>query len=132
VLYGDQTAETTVSVNLDPRLNISIEDLQASEQIVEKILASGEKTAKAIDILREAKETIALVNKKAKDRDADTQQKLKEQGKSLTTKIDALWLMIIPTSDIQGIYREPAIRNWIFLPRVLPRVPSIACRKWSS
>ncbi|MCI0694326.1 hypothetical protein L0337_20250 [candidate division KSB1 bacterium] len=106
--YGKHQDSAKVNVKLDPRLQVSENDLQARNAMVEQLMAKTEVATEAADRLREAQKTIELVAERIKDRKDETAKSVKDKGKAMQDSIKALLELINP-KEVQGIQRDPLI-----------------------
>ncbi|MFQ5616724.1 MAG: WD40/YVTN/BNR-like repeat-containing protein, partial [Anaerolineales bacterium] len=62
ISFGDHADSATVTVKLDPRVNVSQADLQAREAMIERLLRDVRAGTEAADRLRDAKKTIGMIS----------------------------------------------------------------------
>jgi photosystem II stability/assembly factor-like uncharacterized protein len=107
--HGEHTASSDVRVRMDPRIPIDRADLQARQELMDRFMNLVEDATAAADRLRDARETIGLVNDQLTDRSDSTAQDLREQGQALRDSIEAVMEGLIGRDDVQGIRRDPSI-----------------------
>ena len=104
VAYGDDSAQSQVTVVKDPRLELSEQQMQEKETQIKKHQLLVETTTKAADRLREVQAAIAYINKKIKD--IPDQAEMVEKGKALNDSAQVILNLIFPPENTQGIYRD--------------------------
>ena len=111
VSYNGMSDATTIEVKADPRLNMPQQVMATYDRFFTEM---GEKVAlatEAADRLREAKESIEMVNKLLPEKAEATeeQEELRKAGKEVNKSIMALMEQMVPKEDVQGIFRNPNI-----------------------
>jgi hypothetical protein len=87
---------------MDPRSNLTYEDLAESQKSSKEFNANVKQASDAFNALRSARKSIAIVNKMIQF-EADTIQKeYKDQHKKLITKIDSLEGLYMLPEDSKG------------------------------
>ncbi len=105
ITYNGDSTETELQVRKDPRLEISSEAIVDKESQIAKHIQVIKEATKVADALREAHESIKLVNKKQQLR--DSKNPLIELGNQLSDTLESILDQMYPSEDIQGIYRDP-------------------------
>ncbi|MEQ9441737.1 MAG: hypothetical protein RIG62_22040 [Cyclobacteriaceae bacterium] len=106
--YGDYKDSTQVKVKLDPRIELSEEDIMARNTMAEQYLEYVSLATQATDQLNEAKSTIDKVMAQLSDREDEAAKALNEQGKMLKDSIQS-YKELIAQKEVQGIMRDPHI-----------------------
>jgi photosystem II stability/assembly factor-like uncharacterized protein len=106
--YGDHQDETEVDVHMDPRLELSQEDIMARNSMAEQYTEYLSLATQAVDQLNEANNTIELVMGQLSEQDDAAAEELKERGKALKDTIKA-YKELIAQKDVQGILRDPTV-----------------------
>lgn len=106
ITNGEHISEAALKVHLDPRLDISSEALAQRDELLAEIYDTREKLSLEMDRLREAKNTIKLVESRLGDESKDLKDDLKEMGKETNETIDTLMHHIVQ-KEVQGILRDP-------------------------
>ena len=104
--YGDHKDSTTVTVKMDPRVDVNRADLEARMALYDRWEKHAKVASDATERMRKAKETIDAVNKRLADRDDDAAKDLKKQGKAVSDSLTAL-TELFSGKDVQGIRRDP-------------------------
>lgn len=104
--YGDHQDSTTVTVKMDPRLDVNVADLEARLALYDHWEARAKAASDATEWLDKAEKTIDAVNERLGDRDDDDAKALKKQGKAMADSLQAL-TEIFSGDDVQGIRRDP-------------------------
>ena len=107
--HGEHTASSDVRVRMDPRIPTDRADLQARQELMDRFMNLVEDATAAADRLRDARETIGLVNDQLADRSDSTAQDLREHGQALRDSIEAVMEGLVGRDDVQGIRRDPSI-----------------------
>ena len=94
VVYGQHKDSTMVTVKADPRLNVSIADLQAREAVYKEMERISKVAAAGIDRLREASNTIKRVDAAMGSAPDSTKQQIAKLGKAVQDTIAALEKMV--------------------------------------
>ncbi|MFB3133474.1 MAG: WD40/YVTN/BNR-like repeat-containing protein, partial [Rhodothermales bacterium] len=84
ISYGDHKDSTTVTVKMDPRIDVNVADLEARLALYDRWEANAKLANDATERIRKAKETIEAVGKRLGDQDDDAAKDLKKQGKAMT------------------------------------------------
>ncbi len=106
--YGDYQDSTEVDVHLDPRIELSEEDVIARNTMAEQYEEFVSLATQAVDQLDEASNTIELLMGQLSDREDGAAQELKDQAKALKDSIKT-HKELIAQKDVQGILRDPHI-----------------------
>lgn len=107
--YQEQTAETTINVILDPRLNISMEALTAKRSVLEQNQQNIAKATEAVDRIDESKKSIKVLEDRFQDSEEEAVKALLEEAKKIKSDLDSLREMFVGPEDIQGIIRESEV-----------------------
>ncbi len=94
VVYGQHKDSTMVAVKADPRLNVSMADLQAREAVYKEMESISKAAGAGIDRLREASNTIKRVDAAMGSAPDSTKQQIAKLGKAVQDTIAALEKMI--------------------------------------
>ena len=110
--YGDHSDSTMVTVEYDPRTEVSMSVLKASLDFRMEVDALREKLGKATSRLVDAKEIVEMAEKlaKADSREKDELKDVHEANKETKKQVDDLLNMVFgKPDDRQGITRNPEI-----------------------
>ncbi|MBP2832988.1 hypothetical protein J8281_12395 [Aquimarina sp. U1-2] len=108
--YGDQTSETVIKVQSDPRLQVSQKNIDEIYTALKNIEKMRQTAADAVKQLVESKEVASGYQKELKELD---KKKFKDQiqlSKEISKKIDSVIALYIGKEDKrQGITRNPEV-----------------------
>ncbi len=107
ISYGDHKDSTTVTVKMDPRIDVKVADLEARLALYDRWEANAKVANDATKRIRKAKETIEAVGKRLGDQDDDAAKDLKKQGKAMADSLTALTEMF-SGKEVQGFSRDPS------------------------
>ncbi len=107
--YGDATAETTVDVKLDPRVDyITDADMMDMKKAYDNYSISMTKAADAYDELKTAKKSIELVGKLSETIEDEEQKKeIKKANKEAKKNLEDLMALYMDKEGLKGIQRNP-------------------------
>ncbi|MCB0636006.1 MAG: hypothetical protein KDC54_05290, partial [Lewinella sp.] len=105
--YGDQEQTTEVMVHSDPRIEYPENAWAARTELSEDLEGVVKAATEGFNRLREARETIGLVERALTNAPDSLLTKVKEQGKALRDSLDALELLYMDADDVKGIIRTP-------------------------
>ena len=105
--YGQDKVSGQVNVLPDPRLEISLEDIQKIDQLRRRLLNSMMQATEAVDKLRDAQDAMAMVMKRVDQKNLSNRDEFIKRKEQLDASIDRLWGLIATTKNTQGIYRDP-------------------------
>ncbi|MDX5339381.1 MAG: hypothetical protein LPK25_10155, partial [Cyclobacteriaceae bacterium] len=118
--YGDQTSETSIKVNMDPRIQINMADLQAKQAFLKQVEALSSEVSAATKKLDDAQKVIDKVNALVKDVKTEEAKALANAAKDIKKKLDTTREAFNgPTREGQGIVRNlyPTTMTRVFAPR---------------
>ena len=116
--YKDYKDSTTVKVHLDPRIEISKEDLMAREEVYEQYYAILESANEGFEQLQGARKTIKRVEGAMATVPDTTMKEVKKMGKDLTKRIAEMEKMFMEPENQKGIQRDYGnLRNKLFMTR---------------
>ena len=110
LIRGETTKEASLTVELDPRKEVSTADLAARDAYIQEYLSISQLNANAEQLLSEAEKSLEKLREVLAMQDNDYTE-LKGEIKAIETQIDSLAEMINPPTDVQGIYRDPLITS---------------------
>lgn len=119
-VYGTDSSETSIKVNMDPRIDVQLANLQAKEAFLKRTEALSTEVTAATNQLNEAQKTIDKVNAMIKDLDTPEAKELAEATKEIKKKLDKTREAFNgPTREGQGIVRNlfPTTMTRQFVPR---------------
>ena len=106
--YGDQTSEQMISVESDPRLNVSLANINQVYDGLKTMERMRQTAADAVKQLVESKQTAEKYKKELQKLDKEKYKETIESSKEIIEKIDDLIAIYIGTVDKrQGITRNP-------------------------
>ncbi|TAH18583.1 MAG: hypothetical protein EAZ08_11145 [Cytophagales bacterium] len=109
ITYGKNMDSAMVNVKLDPRLPITQADMQARDAMFQTMYTKVSVVTEAMDRLREAKQTISMVNRQLGDSEEQKVKDAKKMGKDTEAGVQKLIDKVIAKDDIQGIFRSADI-----------------------
>lgn len=116
--YKDYKDSTMLKVHLDPRIEISKEDLMAREEVYEQYYAILESANEGFEQLQGARKTIKRVEGAMATVPDTTMNEVKKMGKDLTTRIAEMEKMFMEPENQKGIQRDYGnLRNKLFMTR---------------
>ena len=86
-VYGSDSSETSIKVNMDPRIPVQMADLQAKEAFLKKVESLSSEVTAATTKLNDAQKTIDKVNAMIKDISTPEAKALAEATKEIKKKI---------------------------------------------
>jgi hypothetical protein len=107
--HGDHTASTDVRVRMDPRIPVDMSALQARNDMMDRFMDLVEDATAAADRLRDAEETIGVVESHLTDHEGAMADSLREQNTAMRDSIETLMEGFTGRDDVQGIRRDPSI-----------------------
>jgi len=108
ITHGEHKDSTTVNVMFDPRVTVDVANLRARDEMMKAWEGMVTVVTEAMDRMREAGETVDLVNKHLEDRDDDVSEDLKKRGKAMQDSLKAMDEQFTG-EDVQGIRRDPSL-----------------------
>ena len=114
--YMEENAMTIISVESDPRLQVSQKAIDESYAASKKLEAWTQTAAEAVKQLVESKNSVEAFNKRMKDEDEEKFEEAIKLGKETLKKIDSVIAMYLgKEDDRQGITRnqEPSVMQRI-------------------
>ena len=106
--HGDHVDSTTVRVRQDPRLDVTMADLQAKQDLQMEVMDRIETATEAADQLRAAMARTEKIDALLEDRDDDGATSAMEQAAAMRDSIQTL-MEGLEGKDVQGIRRDPNI-----------------------
>jgi len=107
ISYDGATDSATITIKMDPRMDISVADMRKNQEYVEDIMKKVELLADAFDRIKESKETIESVKKLTpRGRDEKTQT-LREATRKVEEAMKEMTKNLIQEESGQGISRNP-------------------------
>ena len=117
IAHGDHTAETTINVHMDPRMDVDIADLEARHEKYMLWETHAAVATKAMERLGSAQGTIKTINERLGDRDDDDAKELKKMGREAGKTLKEL-TEHFTGKQVQGIRRDPnTVMSQIFTAR---------------
>jgi photosystem II stability/assembly factor-like uncharacterized protein len=105
--YKGKTDSTKVTVHADPRMNVSIANLQAKRATHDDFYKVIEKATAGFDRLQEAKKAIKLVDQTLVNAPDSLKKEVSNLGKSLQDSITNLEKRYMMPEGLKGIQRDP-------------------------
>ena len=113
--YGKHTGSTEIKVNADPRVEVSMQALQAKEAAYQDFYKLIDRATKGYDRLKDAQKTIKAVNQSLINVPDSTKTSITDQGKALTDSIKAIMKLYMTPSGLKGIQRSSEnINGYLF------------------
>ena len=114
-IYGDFKDSTMVNVNLDPRRNMTTEQMRQQEKAINDYSKLVTTAYDGFERLKEAKKTIELVNSQMVNAPDSVKTEIKKLGKSLTDSISQIQYLFTSPRDAKGIQRrDDRINSYLF------------------
>lgn len=104
--YQDHKDSLEVEVKLDPRLDLTANQVAEKEKMVKGFYTTIENATKAFDRLKEANKTIDLVNMQMVNAPDTIQTEVKKLGATLQDSIKTLQHLFVSPKDAKGIQRS--------------------------
>ncbi len=104
--YKGQKDSIMVEVKLDPRLNISAQQVAQKEVMVKEFYSTIEIAKAAFDRLKEADKTIKLVNQQMESAPDTVKTDIKKLGSTLQDTIKNIQHLFLSPEDAKGIQRS--------------------------
>ena len=115
--YNDQKIEKTVKVHYDPRIEVSMSDLQAKQAFENEVLEMTQKWSKVTGRVRDANAIIEKVEAQMKNADKEAVKELKDMMKDMKEKFNEVRKVTIglPRATGQAAPREfyPNAGQWV-------------------
>lgn len=109
ISHAKDTVSQIVRVIPDPRAEVNIAHLSALQPSFDRLMELTGLATKAVAHLREAKETIEMVNKQLNTAENEAHKKLQKKAKALQDSIKTLLELINQPTGHQGILRRPDV-----------------------
>jgi len=109
--YKGHKDSTMVNVKMDPRVEISMADIQMKKRTVKEFNQSVGAAADALQEIQKAKSSIELVKKMMVNLPDSTQTKIKDLNKEHLKKVTELESIFTTTEKAKGIQRDPSKLN---------------------
>ena len=113
--YGKYKDSTNVKVNIDPRAEYTISDLEAKEEIIEEYMDMVNEVAESVENLTNAEKSIKNINTMMSSLPDSTQKHLKKRGEEMTKTINELRELFVSPRDFKGIDGTPRLLWGIFM-----------------
>lgn len=107
ISYGDHHDSTQLEVKADPRIDISLREINKKASHVYRFQQEVAKVTQAVDQLHASKKAIKWVQGRLKEQEDTTAQALLKQSGAMLDSIKSLEEMIFVPEGTQGIYRNP-------------------------
>lgn len=106
--YGEEQAQTTVTVHADPRLEYTPGMYDVKEGMQARLDSAIVRGTRAWDLLREARKGIKLTQSMLTHADKELKDTLNKQARELLSTIDSLEATVMDPPDQKGIQRNPS------------------------
>ncbi|HSD64891.1 MAG TPA: hypothetical protein VLB50_13900, partial [Ignavibacteriaceae bacterium] len=106
VIFENYADSTNIEFNSDPRFNLSVDNLKARSDYLDKILAKVEIATRAADRIREAEKTIDIIISRIKEKSGKQIDSLNKLNKSVKDSLKNL-MELINQPEVQGIRDNP-------------------------
>ena len=106
ISHGDASSTTEVTVRKDPRIDVTMADLQAKHDLQMDMMDLTATATEAADRLRDAMERTQQIDDVLSDRDDEAATAATDSGAALRDSIDAL-LVELRGREVEGIRRDP-------------------------
>lgn len=109
ISVGENKTSQKVTVHPDPRLDVSLSDLQTRQDRFDKVEELMSKVTSMADALRENQATIKRINDLLPTEKDSIQKRMVKTGKNLDNEIQELLDQIIGKQNVKGIFRNSDI-----------------------
>jgi photosystem II stability/assembly factor-like uncharacterized protein len=106
--YGKAVDSTKVTVKLDPRVQVSMADLEANDAMQARLEKSQQVLADALKRITDAGNTIKTVNGQLKDRKEKEAKEAMKKGKDVQKQLKEVRELFSP-KEVQGFTRDPKL-----------------------
>lgn len=129
ISYKGEKDSTFVNVKADPRVNISMKDLQEKDAARKDLATLTQRMTDAFNRLKEANKTVGLVDGSMVNAPDSTKKEIEKLGKTMKDSILTIQKMFIEPNDVKGIVRSSnvvmdAIQKANYLLATSPGKPS--------
>ena len=108
--YGDTTAETSIKVLHDPRMEMNKENMQARADMQDAMMAPIAQATAAMDRLRDAQKSLKRMNGLlAANEGEEGVEELQKQARAAKDSLKKLMFRFVSDDSKQGIYRDPNV-----------------------
>lgn len=107
ISYGPATDTTHIKVYADPRIPISMADLEANQAFMRGLQNQVEAINKVASQLRDVKKTIDLLSAQLDTKEGDEWKEAKEKIKAMKDSLAQVQLAIFGKEDVKGYYEQP-------------------------
>jgi hypothetical protein len=105
VTYAKERDSTYIVVKGDPRLSISMKDLEVKDAARKDLIALTQRITDAFNRLKEANKTVATVDASMVNAPDSTKKEIEKRGKAIKDSILTIQKMFMPPNDAKGIVR---------------------------
>lgn len=106
VTYGESTQSGRINVKLDPRVELTQQEMARKANHIDEVGKMVETVAKMVGRIDEATKTVSSLQKLAKDNELETLDSLMKRSESMKSSLRKLRESIMGPQDVQGIYRD--------------------------
>jgi len=112
-LYNGLKDSATVSVGLDPRLNITPADLDARNNMIKAFYADIDLSQRAFKALLDVRKDLKMIESMMVNAPDSTKTKIKDFQKELTKKISAIEIKFMEPEDVKGYTNEVNLSQYL-------------------
>jgi L-2-hydroxyglutarate oxidase LhgO len=117
ITFNDASAETTIRVHMDPRIEVNENNLAARNTMYERWESNADVASKAVRQMQDAFETLDLVNSRMKDHEGEQVDSLRSMAKDIKATLTELGEHFAG-KQVQGILRDPSsVMSMLFTAR---------------
>ena len=113
ISYGDQKDSIMTTVSMDPRVEMTEQDLKSMVEAGDKYAVNFENAKEAFDRVKKAKKSIALIEKLNETLTDSTKTEMVKLTKETKEKLDVLEHLFFDKQGLKGIQRNPNNLNSI-------------------
>lgn len=106
ISYKGEKDSTFVNVKADPRVAISLKDLQEKDAVRKELSGLTQRITDAFNRLKEANKTVGLVDGSMINAPDSTKKDIEKLGKSMKDSILTIQKMFLEPNDVKGIVRS--------------------------
>ncbi len=112
--YNGHKDSTTVTVGIDPRLNITPADLEARNNMAKTFYRDVDLAQRAFKALQDVRKDLKMIESLMVNAPDSTKTKIKELQKELTKKISAIETKFMEPEDVKGYTNEINLNSYLF------------------
>lgn len=112
--YNNSADSVMVTVRLDPRLDITVADLEARNKVVRDYYDEVELSRQAFKALQDAKKDIRMVESMMANAPDSVQTKIKDRHKDINKTLGELEIRFMQPEDVKGFTNEINLSTYLY------------------